>query len=174
MSSRQLSSQDSSRKRFLDDLNKISILSGRENDGYSSHSSSTEHTTREGDLTENESMKPARFLTILVALLGAFSAAIFMGFGMTSAIDEVSNDFHHSAEEIALQLAATWDDYEMGSRWLHQACHRQNISRQHFRDLYTYMNVSLNVQVRSGKKARILDIFTTICSVSHNFFISPL
>jgi hypothetical protein len=145
-------SQDSSRKKFLENLNKISILSGREDDDNSSIDSNTTVIADGASGAAHDSAKQSCFFTILVACMGVASAAMFMSFGITSAINKASQDFHHVADEISLQLVAAWDDYEMGSRWLHQACHNKSISREGFRDLYEYMAVSLQVQVRYHRK----------------------
>lgn len=86
-------------------------------------------------------------MATIVALIGALSAALFVGMGIASANDEQAFNFHHLAEELALQIEASWEDYETASRWLHQACSFRNVSRSGFRDLYEYMTLSLDVQV---------------------------
>ena len=148
-------SEDSSRKRFLDDLNKMSILSGKDCDdalSIDSESRSTEATQTSKPDAIKASVKQSYFFTILVALMGVVSAAMFMSFGITAAVEKAEQDLHHVGEEMSLQLLAAWDDYEMGLRWLHQACYNKNVSREDFRDLYEYISHSLDVQVRSYSK----------------------
>ena len=146
-------SEDSSRKRFLDDLNKMSILSGRGGDDVISiESHSTEATQKSKPDAIKASVKQSYFFAILVALMGVVSAAMFMSFGITAAMEKAEQDLHHVGEEMSLQLLAAWDDYEMGLRWLHQACYNKNVSREDFRDLYEYISHSLDVQVRSYSK----------------------
>jgi len=150
-------SQDSSRKRFLDDLNKISILSGREmedeffvqNDEDDDDISRTVGTTNsQPDGVEKKQARQSCFLSFLVILLGVISAVMFMSFGIESAISQAEEHIRHVIDEASLQIKATWDDYQMGSLWLHQACHNEkNISREHFHDLYQYMTTSLDVRV---------------------------
>ncbi len=86
-------------------------------------------------------------LTFLVGILGVLSATMFVCFGVTAEAIKQDQAFHHVAEEFALQVEAALVDYETASRWLHQACAFQNITRSEFHDLYEYMTLSLEVQV---------------------------
>jgi hypothetical protein len=94
-----------------------------------------------------ETSRRSLILTILVGFLGGVSAAMFVGFGIASANAKQEQSFHHLAEEFALQVHAAWVDYETATRWVHQSCAFQNVTRDEFRDLYEYITVSLEVEV---------------------------
>lgn len=158
--SSQSGARDLSRKKFLDDLNnKISILSIRDNDDDDLSMATSEPstvTTERPSAVARDSARRSRFLSAGVVLLGAISASMFMAFGISSAQNSAKQDFHHLAEELALQVTATWDDYETASRWIHQACVYTNTSRQDFRHLYEYMDVGLDVMVSATPNLRYL------------------
>lgn len=116
-------------------------------DSGTSRNKSDANITDQNKMLANATKRRTLILTAVVAFLGAASAGMFIAFGMTAAGNEEQQRFHHLAEELALQVEAAWGDYETASRWLHQACAFQNITRQEFRDLYQYMTVSLDVQV---------------------------
>lgn len=118
------------------------ILSHEQGSEICSSSDETVPSSSNSELFSSRSL----ILTILVGLLGGVSAAMFVGFGIAASNAKQEQAFHHLAEEFALQVHAAWIDYETSSRWVHQACAFQNITRHEFRDLYEYISISLEVE----------------------------
>lgn len=86
--------------------------------------------------------------TFLVGTIGLISSTLFLGFGISSAVNEQKNVFRIRAGEFATEFRAVWDEYLYAGRWLHYGCTTQEINYDRFADLYEYITgTGLNVVV---------------------------
>jgi hypothetical protein len=82
-----------------------------------------------------------------VAIFGILAAGLFLGFGISASNREQERRFELVATTLAVEFQLAWNDYEVASRWLHQACQFHPIDRSDFRNIYEYLTASLEVQV---------------------------
>ena len=97
--------------------------------------------------TQKSFHKKTFIFTLLIGTVGFLASSLFMGFGISSETNQQEVKFQIRADEFRHDFVMAWEDYETASRWLHQACAQQNISRQDFVDIYEYLTTGLVVQV---------------------------
>ncbi|CAB9523113.1 Receptor-type guanylate cyclase gcy [Seminavis robusta] len=71
--------------------------------------------------------------------LGCITAAAFVWFGVSAAIDEQNAEFQRSAADTTNKLQDAFEDYSQAASTVHMRCRHRNFTRQDFREAFEYL-----------------------------------
>ena len=75
----------------------------------------------------------------LIVLMGTFASSLFLGLGISWAVQEQQSDFELQAIKFTNELEASWADYLVECLWIHEACRSREKTRLQFRELFEYL-----------------------------------
>ena len=75
----------------------------------------------------------------LIISVGLLTAGAFLWFGITTATNEVKNEFMRASIEATNQIQASFEEYVVAASTIHMRCRHRDFSRRDFRELYEYL-----------------------------------
>ena len=86
--------------------------------------------------------------TGLIITIGLLASTLFMGFGISGAVREQELQFQRAAEEMINAIQGSFHDFEIATKWIHNSCRSNEITREEFREVYEYL-ISDGLDVQS-------------------------
>ena len=122
--------------------------------GHSYENNSTRLTSQSsvgtGSSSLASSLVPTRatVFTGLIISIGLLASTLFMGFGISGAVREQELQFQRAAEEMINAIQGSFHDFEIATKWIHNSCRSNEITREGFREVYEYL-ISDGLDVQS-------------------------
>lgn len=82
---------------------------------------------------------PSWVLTALIVMLGATTAAAFLGVGITTARTDQQESFQRLGADLVKKVQGALEDYVNAAAYVHGRCRNRNVSRSEFREVYEYL-----------------------------------
>jgi len=86
-------------------------------------------------------------LAIVIATAGLIASTLFLGLGISHAVEEQEELFTVRAESLVFELKQAWEEYHVAALWIYEASILQSRSRENFSEIYEYAKSYVNVEV---------------------------
>lgn len=86
--------------------------------------------------------------SLLIGTVGFVCSTLFLGMGISNAVNDSEVLFTIQADEITQDFERTFKQYITAARWVHHACSNVDMTRAQFRELYDYITLDLELEVR--------------------------
>jgi signal transduction histidine kinase len=90
--------------------------------------------------------RTTKLIATLILFIGTVASGLILAFGVTAAKTDQKQEFKIHATETVRQVELVWGRYELAALWIHQATRSMDSPREEFRELYEYLNTSLDFQ----------------------------
>lgn len=81
-------------------------------------------------------------IMILILILGLASASSLLALGVSNAVAQQTKQFQRAAEDLTLQIEASFSKYVQATSLIHMRCRSRNFTRTDFRELYEYLTAN--------------------------------
>ena len=86
-------------------------------------------------------------LSSVIATVGLIASTLFLGFGISNAVDDQGKLFAMRATSLSLEIKQAWDAYTTAALWIYEACTVQPISRENFSNVFYFAKSHLDIEV---------------------------